>query len=130
MSHLGMITVVVDNYDSAIDYYTTALGFTLVEDSKMSETKRWVVVAPDANQGAALLLAQAATPEQRAAIGNQSGGRVMFFLYTDNFDRDYARMAEHNVAFTEEPRYEEYGKVVVFADKYGNKWDFIERKGQ
>lgn len=130
MSHLGMITVVVDDYDRAIDYYTTALGFTLVEDTKMSETKRWVVVAPDANQGAALLLAQAATPEQRAAIGNQSGGRVMFFLYTDNFDRDYARMAEHNVAFTEEPRYEEFGKVVVFADKYGNKWDFIERKGQ
>ena len=130
MSHLGMITVVVDDYDSAIDYYTTSLGFTLVEDTKMSETKRWVVVAPDANQGAALLLAQAATPEQSAAIGNQSGGRVMFFLYTDNFDRDYARMAEHNVAFTEEPRYEEFGKVVVFADKYGNKWDFIERKGQ
>jgi len=130
MSHLGMITVVVDDYDTAIDYYTTALGFTLIEDTKMSETKRWVVVAPDANQGAALLLAQAASPEQSAAIGNQSGGRVMFFLYTDNFDRDYARMAEHNVAFTEEPRYEEYGKVVVFADKYGNKWDFIERKGQ
>jgi catechol 2,3-dioxygenase-like lactoylglutathione lyase family enzyme len=130
MSHLGMITVVVDDYDTAIDYYTTALGFTLVEDTKMSETKRWVVVAPDANQGAALLLAQAASPEQTAAIGNQSGGRVMFFLYTDNFDRDYAHMAKHNVAFTEEPRLEEYGKVVVFADKYGNKWDFIERKGQ
>jgi uncharacterized glyoxalase superfamily protein PhnB len=96
----------------------------------MSETKRWVVVAPDANQGAALLLAQAASPEQSAAIGNQSGGRVMFFLYTDNFDRDYARMEERNVAFTEEPRHEEFGKVVVFADKYGNKWDFIERKGQ
>ena len=130
MSHLGMITVVVDNYDAAIDYYTRALGFTLIEDTKMSETKRWVVVAPDANQGAALLLAQAASPEQSAAIGNQSGGRVMFFLYTDNFDRDYARMEEHNVAFTEEPRHEEFGKVVVFADKYGNKWDFIERKGQ
>jgi len=130
MSHLGMITVVVDDYDTAIDYYTTALGFTLVEDTKMSETKRWVVVAPDANQGAALLLAQAASPEQSAAIGNQSGGRVMFFLYTDNFDRDYARMAKHNVAFTEAPRHEEFGKVVVFADKYGNKWDFIERKGQ
>ena len=130
MSHLGMITVVVDDYDTAIDYYTTALGFTLIEDTKMSETKRWVVVAPDANQGAALLLAQAASPEQSAAIGNQSGGRVMFFLYTDNFDRDYARMEEHNVACTEEPRHEEFGKVVVFADKYGNKWDFIERKGQ
>ena len=130
MSHLGMITVVVDDYDTAIDYYTTALGFTLVEDTKMSETKRWVVVAPDANQGAALLLAQAASPEQSAAIGNQSGGRVMFFLYTDDFDRDYARMAKHNVAFTEEPRLEDFGKVVVFADKYGNKWDFIEHKGQ
>ena len=130
MSHLGMITVVVDDYDTAIDYYTTALGFTLIEDTKMSETKRWVVVAPDANQGAALLLAQAASPEQTAAIGDQSGGRVMFFLYTNNFDRDYARMAKHNVAFTEEPRIEEFGKVVVFADKYGNKWDFIERKGQ
>jgi len=130
MSHLGMITVVVDDYDTAIDYYTTALGFTLVEDTKMSETKRWVVVAPDVNQGAALLLAQAASPEHSAAIGNQSGGRVMFFLYTDDFDRDYALMAKHNVAFTEEPRHEEFGKVVVFADKYGNKWDFIERKGQ
>jgi catechol 2,3-dioxygenase-like lactoylglutathione lyase family enzyme len=125
-----MITVVVDDYDTAIDYYTTALGFTLVEDTKMSETKRWVVVAPDANQGAALLLAQAASPEQSAAIGNQSGGRVMFFLYTDDFDRDYARMAKHNVSFTEEPRLEDFGKVVVFADKYGNKWDFIERTGQ
>jgi catechol 2,3-dioxygenase-like lactoylglutathione lyase family enzyme len=123
-----MITVVVDNYDTAIDYYTTALGFTLVEDTKMSETKRWVVVAPDPNNGAALLLAEATTPEQTAAIGNQSGGRVMFFLYTDNFDRDYALMAKHNVAFTEEPRLEDFGKVVVFADKYGNKWDFIERR--
>ena len=130
MSHLGMITVVVDDYDSAIDYYTTALGFTLIEDTKMSDVKRWVVVAPDENQGASLLLAQAASPEQKAAVGNQTGGRVMFFLYTDNFDRDYAHMAKHNVAFTEEPRHEEFGKVVVFADKYGNKWDFIERKGQ
>ena len=130
MSHLGMITVVVDDYDIAISYYTTALGFTLIEDTKMSETKRWVVVAPDANQGAALLLAEATTSEQVAAIGNQSGGRVMFFLYTDNFDRDYARMQQHNVVFTEEPRLEEFGKVVVFADRYGNKWDFIERKGQ
>ena len=128
MSHLGMITVVVDDYDSAIDYYTNALGFTLVEDTKMSETKRWVVVAPDANQGAALLLAQATSPEQNAAIGNQSGGRVMFFLYTDDFDRDYARMVKHNVVFTEAPRLEDFGKVVVFADKYGNKWDFIERR--
>ena len=128
MSQLGMIAVVVDDYDSAITYYTEALGFTLLEDTVMSQTKRWVVVAPDPNNGAALLLAQANSPEQRAAIGNQAGGRVMFFLYTDDFDRDYAHMAKHNVAFTEEPRLEEFGKVVVFADKYGNKWDFIERK--
>lgn len=128
MPQLGMITVVVDDYDAAIDYYTTALGFTLVEDTKMSGTKRWVVVAPDPDNGAALLLAQANSPEQIAAIGNQSGGRVMFFLYTDDFDRDYAHMAKHNVAFTEAPRVEDFGKVVVFADKYGNKWDFIERR--
>ena len=126
MSHLGMITIVVDNYDEAIEYYTTALGFTLIEDTKMSETKRWVVIAPDTNSGAQLLIAEATTDEQRAAIGNQTGGRVGFFLYTDNFDRDYARMQEHHVAFTEEPRHEEFGKVIVFADKYGNKWDFIE----
>ena len=128
MSHLGMITVVVDNYDEAIEYYTTALGFSLIEDTKMSETKRWVVIAPDENSGAQLLIAEATSDEQRAAIGNQTGGRVGFFLYTDNFDRDYARMQEHNVAFTEEPRHEEFGKVIVFADKYGNKWDFIERR--
>ena len=128
MSHLGMITIVVDNYDEAIEYYTTALGFTLIEDTKMSETKRWVVIAPDTNSGAQLLIAEATTDEQRAAIGNQTGGRVGFFLYTDNFDRDYARMQEHHVAFTEEPRHEEFGKVIVFADKYGNKWDFIERR--
>ena len=128
MSHLGMITIVVDNYDEAIEYYTTALGFTLIEDTKMSETKRWVVIAPDTNSGAQLLIAEATTDEQRASIGNQTGGRVGFFLYTDDFDRDYARMQEHHVAFTEEPRHEVFGKVVVFADKYGNKWDFIERR--
>ena len=128
MSHLGMITIVVDNYDEAIEYYTTALGFTLIEDTKMSETKRWVVIAPDTNSGAQLLIAEATTDEQRASIGNQTGGRVGFFLYTDDFDRDYARMQDHQVAFTEEPRHEVFGKVVVFADKYGNKWDFIERR--
>ena len=128
MANLGMITLVVDNYDDAIEYYTTALGFTLIEDTKMSETKRWVVIAPDESAGARLLLAEATTDAQRDAIGNQTGGRVGFFLYTDDFDRDYARMLENNVAFTEEPRHEEFGKVIVFADKYGNKWDFIERR--
>ncbi len=128
MSHLGMITIVVDNYDEAIEYYTTALGFDLIEDTKMSATKRWVVIAPDRTTGAQLLIAEATSDDQRAAIGNQTGGRVGFFLYTDDFDRDYARMQQHNVAFTEEPRHEEFGKVIVFADKYGNKWDFIERR--
>ena len=128
MANLGMITLVVDNYDDAIEYYTTALGFTLIEDTKMSETKRWVVIAPDESTGARLLLAEATTDAQRDAIGNQTGGRVGFFLYTDDFDRDYARMLENYVAFTEEPRHEEFGKVIVFADKYGNKWDFIERR--
>ena len=126
MANLGMITVVVDDYDDAIDYYTNVLGFTLIEDTLQSETKRWVVVSP--GEGAHLLLAQAVNDEQRAAIGNQTGGRVAFFLYTDDFDRDYARFAEHDVAFTESPRNEDFGKVVVFADKYGNKWDFIERR--
>jgi len=125
MANLGMITLLVDNYDEAIDYYTNVLGFTLVEDTPLSETKRWVVVSP--GEGAQLLLAKATDEAQNAAIGNQTGGRVCFFLYTDNFDRDYARFSEHNVAFTESPRLETFGKVVVFADKYGNKWDLIEK---
>jgi catechol 2,3-dioxygenase-like lactoylglutathione lyase family enzyme len=124
MANLGMITLLVDDYDEAIDYYTNVLGFTLVEDTPLSETKRWVVVSP--SEGARLLLAKATDESQMAAIGNQTGGRVSFFLYTDNFDRDYERLSAQNVAFTESPRIETFGKVVVFADKYGNKWDFIE----
>ena len=125
MANLGMITLLVDDYDEAIDYYTNVLGFTLVEDTPLSETKRWVVVSP--GEGAHLLLAQASNEAQKAAIGNQTGGRVSFFLYTDNFDREYKRFSEHKVAFTESPRRETFGKVDVFADKYGNKWDFIEK---
>ena len=125
MANLGMITLLVDDYDQAINYYTNVLGFTLVEDTPLSDIKRWVVVSP--GEGAHLLLAKAANEEQAAAIGNQTGGRISFFLYTDNFDRDYARLSEHNVAFIESPRVETFGKVVVFADKYGNKWDFIEK---
>ena len=124
MANLGMITLLVDDYDQAINYYTNVLGFTLVEDTPLSDIKRWVVLSP--GEGAHLLLAKAANEVQAAAIGNQTGGRVSFFLYTDNFDRDYARLSEHNVAFIESPRFETFGKVVVFADKYGNKWDFIE----
>ena len=120
-----MITLLVDDYDEAIDYYTTVLGFTLVEDTPLSDIKRWVVVSP--GEGAHLLLAKATNEAQKAAIGNQTGGRVSFFLYTNNFDRDYERFSEHKVAFIESPRRETFGKVVVFVDKYGNKWDFIEK---
>ena len=127
MATLGMLTVVVPDYDEAIAYFRDALGFELVEDTVMSPTKRWVVMAPGPD-GARILLAQAANDEQRLAIGNQTGGRVAFFLYTDNFERDHARMTQEGVAFVEQPRDEDFGRVAVFADKYGNKWDFIERR--
>ena len=119
-----MVTIVVDDYDRAIEYYTKSLGFTLTQDSVLSPEKRWVTIAPG-DAGASILLAKAATEEQKAHIGNQTGGRVGFFLNTDNFDADYARMQLAGVDFVDEPRIEEYGKVIVFVDLYGNKWDFI-----
>ena len=128
MSFLGGITVVVDDYDAAISYFTNSLGFDLIEDTDMGNGKRWVVIAPDRERGAHILLAHAVNGEQEASIGNQTGGRVSFFLYTDDFDRDYSRMLSAEVNFIEFPRDEEYGKVIVFKDLYGNKWDFIERK--
>ena len=120
----AMTTIVVDEYDRAIDYYTNILGFTLTEDTVLSPDKRWVTVRPG-TQGASILLAKAATPEQSSRIGNQTGGRVGFFLHTDTFDADYARMKAAGVVFIDQPRTEEYGKVIVFVDLYGNKWDFI-----
>ena len=117
-------TIVVDEYDRAIDYYTNILGFTLTEDTVLSPDKRWVTVRPG-TQGASILLAKAATGEQSSRIGNQTGGRVGFFLHTDTFDADYARMKAAGVLFIDQPRTEEYGKVIVFVDLYGNKWDFI-----
>lgn len=120
----AMTTIVVDDYDRAIDYYTKVLGFTLTEDTALSLEKRWVTVRPG-DQGASILLARAATDEQKSRIGNQTGGRVGFFLHTDNFDADYQRMKAAGVVFIDAPRTEEYGKVVVFLDLYGNKWDFI-----
>jgi uncharacterized glyoxalase superfamily protein PhnB len=121
-----MITVVVDDYDSAISHYVNDLGFTLVEDTTLSPDKRWVVVAPSVN-GAKILLARAANEEQRAAIGNSTGGRVGFFLYATNFNETYESYKSKGVEFMEEPRHEAYGRVVVFKDKYGNKWDLIEQ---
>jgi len=126
--YLSALALVVSDYDEAIAFYVGALGFELTEDTRLSETKRWVRVTPPGAKETSLLLAKASGPEQEAAIGNQTGGRVFLFLETDDFDRDYARYREAGVQMTEEPRQEAFGKVVVFCDPYGNKWDLIERK--
>jgi catechol 2,3-dioxygenase-like lactoylglutathione lyase family enzyme len=125
MNTLGMIAIVVDDYDLAIAHYVNELGFTLIEDKVMSPEKRWVVVAPS-EEGARILLAKAANEQQKAAIGNSTGGRVGFFLYTTNFAETYQSYKSKGVEFLETPRQEKYGQVVVFKDRYGNKWDLIE----
>ena len=124
--HLHALTLVVDDYDRAIDYYVGILGFALHEDTALGNGKRWVLVSPNVDGGACLLLAEATTDRQRKAVGNQTGGRVGFFLHTDDFDKDYARLVAAGVRMTETPRSEAYGKIVVFADLYGNLWDLIE----
>lgn len=125
--NLAHIAVVVRDYDEAIQYYTTILGFKLIEDTVLSETKRWVMVQPKgASNGCNLLLARAATPEQEKAIGYQTGGRVFLFLYTDNFNRDFENYTAKGVEFTIPPHVENYGTVAVFRDLYGNLWDLIE----
>ena len=126
--YLAGISLVVNDYDEAIDFYTRKLSFTLLEDTRMSDTKRWVVIAPPGSTGCTLLLAKAGNDAQKAAVGNQTGGRVFLFLHTDNFDRDYNQMQEAGIEFIESPRQEAYGKVVVFVDLYGNLWDLIEPK--
>ncbi|MGY6742935.1 MAG: VOC family protein [Cecembia sp.] len=123
---LVQIAMVVNDYDEAIQFYTQKLQFDLVEDTQLSETKRWVVVKPKGEKGAALLLAKAATEEQKSRIGNQTGGRVFLFLHTDNFDRDYKNLIHHHIKIINGPREESYGKVLVFEDLYGNLWDLIE----
>ena len=123
---IAAVTLVVRDYDEALAFFVDALGFAVVEDTPLGGGKRWVVVAPPGGHGAGLLLAQAATPEQAAHIGNQTGGRVAFFLHTDDFWRDYQQMQAHCVRFAEEPRHEAYGIVVVFYDIYGNKWDLVQ----
>jgi catechol 2,3-dioxygenase-like lactoylglutathione lyase family enzyme len=128
MQSLALISLIVDDYDRAIGYYTGLLGWTLAEDQDMGRGKRWVVVKPPGSGGTGLLLAKAAKPDQERAIGNQTGGRVFLFLHTDDFDRDYNRYRDAGVDFAEEPRHEAYGTVVVFKDLYGNKWDLIEPK--
>lgn len=127
MLTLGMITIVVDDYDAAISHYVNELGFTLLEDSELSPEKRWVVVAPG-DLGGKILLAKAANQAQIAAIGNSTGGRVGFFMYATNFTETYELYKSRGIEFTETPRQESFGQVVVFKDKYGNRWDLIEDK--
>jgi catechol 2,3-dioxygenase-like lactoylglutathione lyase family enzyme len=126
---IGYVAVVVRDYDEAIAFYTGALGFELVEDTRLEGGKRWVLVRPGAG-GTSLLLARAATPEQEARIGDQTGGRVAFFLHTDDFRRDHEAMKARGVRFSEEPRREAYGTVAVFEDLYGNRWDLLEPSGR
>jgi len=127
MNTLGMIAIVIDEYDRAISHYVNDLGFTLIEDTPLSTDKRWVVVAPSEN-GARILLARASNENQRDAIGNSTGGRVGFFLYTSNFAQTFQNYKSNGIEFIEAPRQEVYGQVVVFKDMYGNKWDLIEQK--
>ena len=126
MQRIAQLALLVREYDEAIAYFTGSLGFTLLEDTDLGGGKRWVRVAPPGSDGAALLLARAATAGQAAQVGAQCGGRVFLFLHTDDFWRDYRAMLARGVEFEEEPRSEEYGTVVVFRDLYGNRWDMVQ----
>ena len=121
---IGAVTFVVRDYDEAIAWFASALGFSLIADTPLGDGKRWVLVGP--GEGTPLLLAKAEGSGQEAAIGKQAGGRVAFFLHTDDFARDHARMTAAGVTFRETPRHEAYGTVAVFEDLYGNPWDLIE----
>ncbi|WP_406279491.1 VOC family protein [Embleya sp. NBC_00896] len=129
MNRVGLVAVVVRDYDEAIAFYTDALGFELREDTPLGEGKRWVVVAPPgsgASAGTAILLARAVDARQESRVGDQTGGRVGLFLYTDDFAAEYARMLGAGVLFEEPPRHEPYGTVAVFRDLYGNRWDLLQ----
>ena len=125
---IAQLALVVSDYDEAIAFYTQKLHFRLVEDTRLSDTKRWVVVAPPGEGDCRLLLAQAANEEQKSRVGNQTGGRVFLFLHTDDFWRDYNAMLEKGVAFVRAPATEPWGTVAVFEDLYGNLWDLIGPK--
>jgi catechol 2,3-dioxygenase-like lactoylglutathione lyase family enzyme len=123
--HISSLTVIVPDYDEAITFYVEKLGFRLLEDVALSPTKRWVVVSPGSASETGLLLAKADSPEQYASIGNQAGGRVFLILRTDDFNRDHAKFRAAGIEFLEQPRTEAYGRVAVFRDAFGNKWDLI-----
>ncbi len=123
---IALISLLVGDYDEAIDFYTRRLNFILLEDTKLSETKRWVRIAPPGSTETCLLLAKAEGADQKSRIGNQTGGRVFLFLYTDNFSRDYQNLLDQKVTIVREPVKEAYGTVAVFADLYGNLWYMIE----
>jgi catechol 2,3-dioxygenase-like lactoylglutathione lyase family enzyme len=127
---IGQISIVVRDYDEALNYYINVLGFELVEDTVLTPEKRWVVIKPknSSGQGCNLLLARAANPHQENFIGNQTGGRVFLFLYTDDLQRDHEMLLKNNVKIVRPPSIEDYGTVLVFSDLYGNLWDLIERK--
>lgn len=122
---IAHIALVVNNYDEAIHFYTQKLGFELLEDTRLSETKRWVLVKPKGQGECCLLLAQAASEDQRSRVGNQTGGRVFLFLHTDDFWRDYNQLLENEIVIVRPPSEETYGTVAVFQDLYGNLWDLI-----
>jgi catechol 2,3-dioxygenase-like lactoylglutathione lyase family enzyme len=124
--HIAHLALVVKDYDEAIAFYTQKLNFRLIEDTVLSEVKRWVLVAPPGSTECCLLLAKAANDQQKASIGNQSGGRVFLFLATDDFWRDYQNMLDVDIHFVRPPKKEPYGTVAVFQDLYGNLWDLIE----
>lgn len=123
---IAHLALVVKEYDEAIDFYTNTLDFNLIEDTPLDEEKRWVIVAPPGARECSLLLARAANEEQVKSIGNQSGGRVFLFLFTDDFDRDYQKYKSRGVQFVRPPKTEPYGIVAVFKDLYGNQWDLLQ----
>lgn len=123
--HIAQIALLVNDYDEAMQFYIEKLGFIVIEDTKLSEDKRWVLISPAGSNGCNLLLAKAATDQQQSRVGNQTGGRVFLFLHTDDFWRDYNKYIENNIHFVRAPVKEVYGTVAVFEDLYGNLWDMI-----
>jgi len=126
MQHIGHITLLVNDYDEAIAFYCNKLQFHVVEDKPMSETKRWVLLAPPGSTGTSILLTKAMTDEQRALIGKQAAGKVFLFLFTDNLTSDYDHLVKSGVEIIEEPEVKPHGKVLIFSDLYGNRFDLIE----